>query len=331
MIISKTPLRMSFLGGGSDIPAFYRKHGGLVVSTSIDKYVFVTVNRKFDGRVRVSYSVTEEVASAKDVKHPLVRTALEVTGINEGLEMTSISDIPASGTGLGSSSSFTVGLLNALNAFKGQHSHPEDIARDACMIEIDMCGAPIGKQDQYAAAYGGFNIIEFRPDESVQVTPIVAQPERYQAFQGQLQCFYTNRTRSANSILQEQTSRSASNADTVAHLLALKQLAITFVDAFRDGDLDAMGAILHEGWERKRQLSTGISDGEIDHYYELARRAGASGGKLLGAGGGGFLLIQTPTDRQEAVRRALSNLREVAMPFSREGSRIIFYQPNLAA
>jgi D-glycero-alpha-D-manno-heptose-7-phosphate kinase len=330
MIISKTPLRMSFLGGGTDLPAFYRKHGGLVVSVSIDKYVFVTVNKKFDDRIRVSYSDTENAETAGMVKHPLVRAALMQKNIREGIEITSIADVPSSGTGLGSSSSFTVALLQALAAFKGEYQTAEGLARDACHIEIDICGEPIGKQDQYAAAYGGLNLIQFHPDDTVKVSPVVCAPEYVKNFESQLLCFYTGRTRSASNILEKQSARINESSKTVDAMKSMKDLAIHFTQCLYQGDVDAMGRILHEGWVLKRGLSDGITDGEIDHYYELARKEGATGGKLLGAGGGGFLLIQAPPDRHDAICHALSGLRQFNLPFSTEGARIIFYHPSNA-
>jgi len=211
MIISKTPLRMSFVGGGSDLPVFYRKHGGAVVSTAINKFVYVTVNQKFDDRIRLSYSKTEDAKSAEKIKHPLVREALQMLGIRGGIEITSIADIPAKGTGLGSSSSFTVGLLNALHAFANRYAAAEKLARESCTIEIERCGEPIGKQDQYAAAYGGFNLIEFNPDDSVSVEPIICKRETLRHLQENTLVFYTGITRSASALLKTQSATMASD------------------------------------------------------------------------------------------------------------------------
>ncbi len=327
MIIGKTPLRMSFLGGGTDLPSFYRKHGGLVISTSIDKYVFVTINRKFDERIRVSYSVTEIVDRLDELRHPLVKTALSLKNVESGVEITSIADIPSSGTGLGSSSSFTVCLLQVLSAYKGEFCSPEQLAAEASHIEINLCGEPIGKQDQYAAAFGGLNLIEFRPDDSVMVTPVICKPQYLRDFESQILCFFTGRTRSASNILQEQSYRSRGSQAAIDSLIAMKGMARDFARSLYEGDLAGMGCMLHEGWMLKRSLAAGITDSEIDHYYNAAMKEGAYGGKLLGAGGGGFLMIQAPVDRHEAVRRALSGLRPVSLPFSTEGSRIIFYHP----
>lgn len=322
---------MSFLGGGTDLPSFYRKHGGLVISTTIDKYVFVAINRKFDDRIRVSYSVTEIVDAVEELKHPLVRTALEMRNIKNGVEITSIADIPSGGTGLGSSSSFTVCLLQVISAYKGEFCSPEALAEQASHIEIDLCGEPIGKQDQYAAAFGGLNLIEFRPDDTVAVTPVICKPEHLGTFESQVLCFYTGRTRSASNILREQSDLSRDSRSVIESLIAMKGLAKDFARSLYDGDMEAMGGALHDGWMLKRNLTSGISDSMIDHYYEAARKEGAYGGKVLGAGGGGFLMIQAPVDRHEAIVRALSDLKLVSLPFSTEGARIIFYHPPKSA
>src|SRR5437016_1471853 len=206
MIISRTPLRMSFVGGGSDLPAFYRKYGGAVVSTAINQFVYITVNKKFDEQIRVSYSKTEEARTVERIKHPLVRESMKLLGLSGGIEITSIADIPARGSGLGSSSTFTVGLLHALHAYAERHASAEQLAREACEIEIERCGEPIGKQDQYAAAFGGFNFIEFNPDDSVSVEPILCKRETIQRLQENLLVFYTGIVRSASAILKKQTA-----------------------------------------------------------------------------------------------------------------------------
>ena len=327
MIISKTPLRMSFMGGGSDLPSFYRQHGGLVVSTAIDKYIFINVNPKFDDGVRVSYSVTETVKSADQIRHPLVRASLKQLTIAGGIEITSIADIPASGTGLGSSSAFTVGLLHALSAYQGIYKSAADLAQEACRIEIDICGEPIGKQDQYAAAFGGFNTIEFHPNDTVSVSPVVCKPDTLRRFEDSILIFYTGQTRSASTILRQQSKNSSDDQATIAALRTMVTLAGNFVSALRTDNTELLGEIIHEGWLLKRGLSEGISDGGLDDLYARARAEGATGGKLLGAGGGGFLMLLAPPDRHEAICRALGSLRRVEMPFTRDGSKIIFYQP----
>ena len=310
MIISQTPLRLSFLGGGSDLPSYYRRQGGAVLSTAIDKCVYVTVSRKFDDAVRVSYSRTEEVATAAQVEHPIVREALGLLGIEGGIEITSVADIPAKGTGLGSSSTFTVGLLNALHGYAGRHASAERLAEESCDIEINRCGEPIGKQDQYAAAFGGFNFIRFNADDSVEVQKILCKSDTVAQLQSMLMMFYTGITRSASALLAEQSANMAS-AEAVLHDL-------------QSNRLDTRGTALDESWQLKKSLARGISNPTIDAAYEAARAAGALGGKILGAGGGGFLLFLVPQEKQEAVRRALSGLRETPFGFARHGSRIIF-------
>lgn len=316
---------MSFVGGGSDLPAYYEKFGGAVVSTSIDKYVFVTINRKFDDSIRISYSKTENVASVAEIEHGLVRAALNLLTINGGLEITTIADIPSSGTGLGSSSSFTVGLLHALHAYKGEYVGAARLGEESCHIEIDICGAPIGKQDQYAAAFGGLNLIKFNRDSSVDVSPIVCAPATVRRLQDNLLLLYTGRTRSANAILSQQSRKCASSTATQETMHKMVRQTVDFAEAMQRDDCDAIGEILHEAWRLKRSLTTGISDMAIDAWYDAGRSAGARGGKLLGAGAGGFLLFYAPRDRHEAIIHALPGLRPVPFCFESTGSKIIFY------
>ena len=327
MIISRTPLRMSFIGGGSDMRAFYADHPGAVLSTAVDKYVFVTVNKKFDDGVRVAYSKTEEVGSAAEVEHRLVRAALTRMGLRGGMEITTVADIPSRGTGLGSSSSFTVGLLNALSAFRGQYVTREYLASESCEIEINVCGEPIGKQDQYAAAYGGFNLIEFLPDEAVRVTPVLIQPAVQARLQSQLMVFYTGKTRSASALLAKQTDAVASDAAKRKVLRRMVELTHQVKAELESGNLDAFGDALHENWELKKSLTEGISSDDIDRWYDTGRSAGALGGKILGAGAGGFLLLFAPPDRHPAIEHQLPELKRVKMGFEPIGSQIIFYNP----
>jgi len=324
MIISKTPLRMSFVGGGSDLPVFYRKYGGAVVSTAINKFVYVTVNQKFDDRIRLSYSKTEDAKSAEKVKHPLVREALQMLGIRGGIEITSIADIPAKGTGLGSSSSFTVGLLNALHAFANRYAPAEKLAQESCAIEIERCGEPIGKQDQYAAAYGGFNLIEFNPDDSVSVEPIICKRETLRQLQENTLVFYTGITRSASALLKTQSATMASDKAKQKTMKRMVQLAHDLKAELQKNNLEAFGEIIHENWELKRSLTGGISSSAIDDWYDRARKAGAIGGKLLGAGSGGFLMFYAPQDRHAAITRELTDLRPAPFAFEPQGSKIIF-------
>jgi D-glycero-alpha-D-manno-heptose-7-phosphate kinase len=327
MIISKTPMRMSFVGGGSDLSSFYRKYGGAVVSTGIDKYMYITVNRKFDSGIRASYSLTEEVDAAHEIKHPLIRAGLNLVGIEGGIELASMADIPSRGTGLGSSSSFTVGLLHALYGFKNQYVSDERLASEACHIEIEICGDPIGKQDQYAAAYGGLNYIRFHPDESVSVDPIICNAETLQQMQEHILVFYTGRSRGAGELLAEQSKRTASEKRMQDTLIKMVSLAEDLKRELEHNNLDAFGEILHENWTLKKTLVEGISDSELDEWYETGRRAGALGGKLLGAGRGGFMMFFAPPDRHAAIIHALPNLREVGFRFDHNGSQIIFYRP----
>jgi len=315
---------MSFAGGGSDLPAYYRLHGGAVLSTAIDKFVYVTVSEKFDSNIRVSYSKTEEVTSVDEVAHPLVREGMKMSGVTSGVEITSVADIPAKGTGLGSSSSFTVGLMHALHAHQGKHVPAEKLAAEACEIEIERCGEPIGKQDQYAAAYGGLNFIRFNPDDSVCVDPVICRCETIRDLQEQIMVFYTGITRSASSILRMQGEILANRTDKQQIMARMVELAHVLKGEIEANRPDTFGEILHEAWMLKREVSDGITNPDIDHWYETARRAGATGGKLLGAGSGGFLMFTVPESRRENVRQALSKLREVYFGFEPQGSKIIF-------
>jgi D-glycero-alpha-D-manno-heptose-7-phosphate kinase len=324
MIISKTPLRMSFVGGGSDLPVFYRKYGGAVVSTAINKFVYVTVNQKFDERIRLSYSKTEDAKSADKIKHPLVREALQMLGLRGGLEITSIADIPAKGTGLGSSSSFTVGLLNALHAFANRHASAEQLGRESCEIELDRCGEPIGKQDQYAAAFGGFNLIQFNPDDSVSVEPIICKRETLKQLQANTLIFYTGITRSASALLKTQQDAVAVNKAKQKVLQKMVELVHSLKAELQKNNLEAFGEIIHENWELKRSLTSGVSTSLIDDWYARARKAGAAGGKLLGAGSGGFLMFYAPAGRHDAIAHELKELRRMDFSFEPQGSKIIF-------
>jgi len=324
MIITQTPLRMSFAGGGTDLPAFYRQFGGAVVSTAIDKYVYVNVNKKFDSSIRVSYSRTEEVAAVSDIEHPIVRSSLLKLGIPGGLEITSIADIPSRGTGLGSSSSFAVGLLLALHAYESRFISPGDLAEESCTVEIELCGEPIGKQDQYAAAFGGLNFIRFEPDDSVSVEPILCSPEMLRRLESSLITFYTGKTRQASSILADQSLGAESSVVTQELMQRMKALAYDLRAELNHGRINALGEIMDEGWRLKRDVHAGVSSPEIDEYYCAAKKAGALGGKLLGAGGGGFLTFFAPPEAHAAVEKALE-LRKLPVSFERSGSRVLLY------
>jgi D-glycero-alpha-D-manno-heptose-7-phosphate kinase len=327
MIVSKTPLRMSFVGGGSDLPSFYREEVGAVLSTSIDKYIYICLNRKFDGRIRISYSRTEEVDQPQQIEHPLVREALGLMRIEGGIEIASMADIPSRGSGLGSSSSYTVGLLNALYAYRNQFAHKETLARQACEVEIDRCGEPIGKQDQYAAAYGGLNLIRFHPDGSVSVDPVICKPVMLKKLEESILVFYTGRTRSASAILAGQSAAMRS-ADRRVLMRRMVQLAFEMKAQLEVGGLDSIGPLLDENWRLKSQLTAGITDSQIDHWYSRGLSNGALGGKLLGAGNGGFMMFFAELEHHARIIAALPELNPVTFRFDRSGAQIVFYQPT---
>jgi D-glycero-alpha-D-manno-heptose-7-phosphate kinase len=324
MIISRTPLRMSFVGGGSDLPWFYRRFGGAVVSTAITKYVYVTVNPKFDQRTRVSYSRTEEVETVDEIRHPLVREAMRLLHLTGGMEITSIADVPSRGTGLGSSSAFAVGLLHVLHAFRGEYASADRLAVEACHVELERCGEPIGKQDQYAAAFGGINFMQFHRDDSVSVDPIVCRPETLQRLQENTLVLYTGLSRRAGAILKRQHAAVLADRAKQDMLKAMVQYAHDLRAELQNNHLDAVGEIIHANWLLKRRLSPDITTDPIDRWYRLARRHGALGGKLLGAGSGGFLMFYAPKPCHPAITRALKPLRVVDLGLEPLGSKIIF-------
>ncbi|MFC1864236.1 GHMP kinase [Chloroflexota bacterium] len=323
MIISRTPFRISFVGGGTDLPDFYRVEPGAVVSTAINKYMYVVVNQRFTDAIRVSYySKTEIVDAVDEIQHPIVREALKLAGITKGIEIASIADVHA-GAGLGSSSSFTVGLLNALYAYKGVLKSAEELAREACHIEIDILGEPIGKQDQYIAAYGGFRYIQFNPDESVLSELTIWSKENKEELLQNLLLLYTGDVRESSSILREQ-KETTEHSDKFDSLKKLRDMAFELKGLLNNNTSpDILVEFLHEGWLLKKQLASRISNNKIDEYYETALSAGAVGGKILGAGGGGFLLLYCPKGSQPQVKKAL-NLRDLEFSLEPEGSRIIY-------
>lgn len=328
MIITQTPLRMSFAGGGSDLPSFYRQFGGAVVSMAIDKYVYVNVNKKFDNWIRLSYSRTEEVETVEQIEHPVVRAALKKLNIPGGLEITSIADIPSRGTGLGSSSSFTVGLLLALHAYESRYISPGHLAKESCEVEIDLCNEHIGKQDQYAAAFGGLNFIRFESDDSVIVEPVLCSGKDLARLQSSLVTFYTGQTRRASSILMEQSQQAESDKGTQTLLQRMVKLAHELRTELNQGNIEALGEIMEEGWRLKREVHPGISNSVIDDWYAAARSAGAIGGKLLGAGGGGFLTFFAPPERHDDIEKSLG-LRRVDLCVEHSGSRVLLYHKPL--
>lgn len=321
MIISQTPYRVSFAGGGTDLPAFYRHEYGAVLSMAIDKHMYVTVSPRFEPTTRVAYTRVEIAENVTQVQHELVREALKMTGLGRHLEITTVGDVP-SGTGMGSSSSLTVGVLQALYAYKGQIVSAKKLAEQACQIEIDLLGKPIGKQDQYAAAFGGLNYIRFNPDDTVDVEPVPAPAATLDELCSRMMLLYTEQQRDADGILKRQSD---GTKDRMPVLRAMRDLAQEMRHALGGGGgLDEFARLLHEGWELKRSLGFGISMEKVDGWYDQARKLGAQGGKLLGAGGGGFLLLVAPRERHNLIRDALGHPRELTLSLDRRGGRIIF-------
>jgi D-glycero-alpha-D-manno-heptose-7-phosphate kinase len=316
---------MSFVGGGSDLPDFYRLHGGAVISTAIDKYIYVNVNRKFDNGIRIAYSKTEEVSSVDQIEHRLVRAAMKHLELEGGIEITTIADIPSRGTGLGSSSTFAVGLLHALNAYLGRYVSSAQLGYDSSHIEIDICGEPIGKQDQYAAAFGGFNLIEFKPDDSVVVSPVICDRATIREIETNTLVFYTGIVRNASALLKQQAEEITGSEKKQRTVMRMAELAHVLRDELHRNNVAAFGEILHENWMLKKSIASGISTAEIDEWYDAARGAGATGGKILGAGAGGFLMLYAPRESHQQIKSALHMLRHVSMGFEPLGSRIIFY------
>ncbi len=323
MIISQTPYRVSFAGGGTDLPAFYRGEYGAVLSVAVQKHMYVALSKRFEPSVRVAYSKTEIADTRDEVQHTIVKAALKMVDLGPHMEIVTIGDVPA-GTGMGSSSTLTVGLLNALYAMKGNITSAKRLAEEACKIEIDILGSPIGKQDQYAAAFGGFNYIRFNPDESVDVQPVPCNPETLVEIERRTLILYTEKKRDANDILKKQ-SEGTGGRDTQRVLREMRDMAseMRAVVSGR-GNVDEFARLMHVGWELKRSLGFGISDPSIDDMYDAARKAGAQGGKLLGAGGGGFVFLLAPPEKHDAIKAALGRPRELPFAIDRLGSRIIF-------
>ncbi len=321
MIITKTPFRVSFCGGGSDMADFYREYGGCVLSTSINRYMYISIHPYFDeSKTALKYSKTEIVENLDDIQHRIFKQVLKDMNIS-GVEITSTADVP-SGTGLGSSSAFTVGLLHSLYCFKGKYVAKTKLAAEACDVEINRLGNPIGKQDQYAAACGGLNFITFRRDESVSVEPIIIDPEALEALQENIVIYYTGLTHDANKILAEQKNNISDKAKK-DNLLKMCDLARSMKKSLEMNDLSDFGKILDEGWQRKRELASGIANPKIDELYDLAMKNGAGGGKLLGAGGGGFLLFYCEKYKQRRLDEAL-RLRKFPVRFEHDGTSVVY-------
>jgi len=321
MILAKTPFRVSFAGGGSDLPEFYRRKAGAVVSCTIDKAMYIAIHPYFHEKIRIKYSRTEDVSRVAEISHPIVRECLNLVGIERGMEIASFADVPA-GTGMGSSSAFTVGLLHALYARTGRQVGPEELAATACEIEIERVKAPIGKQDQYAAAFGGLNFIRFLENGRVEVEPVKCTAVTREVLSKRVMLFYIGQEREASSILAEQ-ARNMADREKFHRVEELVELAFELRSSLEKSDLSSFGEILHRGWQLKRGVASGISNDVVELNYRLAREAGAEGGKLLGAGAGGFLLLSCRPERQQQVREALFNLREMSIALITEGSQVL--------
>ena len=329
MIISRTPFRVSLFGGGTDYPAWFREHGGAVLGTAIDKYCYISVRYLppfFEHRHRIVYSKVELVREVREIQHPAVRGVLGELAVDAGLEIHHDADLPAR-SGLGSSSSFTVGLLNAVHAMRGRMVTKSELGREAIRIEQDVLKESVGCQDQIWAAYGGLNKIDFLPDGSFAVTPVILPPERRRELRQSMMLFFTGFSRYASDFAKDQLDNLKRRA---VQLKTMRAMVDQAVDILRDehAPVRELGELLHESWRLKRELAESVSTGAIDAIYEAGRAAGAVGGKLLGAGGGGFILFIVEPDRREAVRERLRHLIHVAFDFDTEGSKIVLYQPN---
>jgi D-glycero-alpha-D-manno-heptose-7-phosphate kinase len=323
MIISRTPMRVSFVGGGTDLPGFSSRERGSVVSVAIKKYIYIIVHPSFDKKNLISYSKIEKTDNIDHIQNTRVREAMKMTDLTDGVEIHSIGEVP-SGTGLGSSSSFLVGLLNALYAYQGKHVSQEQLAREACEIEINSLKEPIGRQDQYVAAFGGLNKINFLRDEAY-IKPIICKKQTLKSLQENLLLFYFGKPREASTILSDQNKEVLEKDEIFSYYLKMRDMSDELESDIIKNDLTRFGYLLHENWLLKKQLANGISNRDIDNYYKIALQSGALGGKLLGAGGGGFLLIYAEKDKHEAIRKNLGkDLQEVPLEFDMEGTKIIY-------
>jgi D-glycero-alpha-D-manno-heptose-7-phosphate kinase len=326
VILTRTPFRVSFVGGGSDLPAYYERRAGAVLSTTINRYMYVQSHPFFEpNQVRLKYAQTETVAGLSEIQHPLFRTVLEKYGLPLGREWSSIADVPA-GTGMGSSSSFTVGLLHNVLAQLGRadEATKAHLAEMACRVELEDLGEPIGKQDQYAAAYGGLNVFRFLPDGTVQADPVDLGPEGRAELESHLVLYYTGDQRSASAILAEQSKRTASEQDKQRVLDQMVDLVDPLAAALRGGRWSEMGHLLHENWQLKQSLASGITNPNLQSLYATALANGATGGKLLGAGGGGFLLFACPPSQQAKLTQALSSIRPFPFALETDGSKVLY-------
>jgi len=325
MIVSRAPVRFSLGGGGTDLPTYAREHGGFVVAAAVDKFLFVCVARRFYANIRLAYSETEIVDTVDQIKHRIFREGLRLTGIPRAVELHSLADVP-SNSGLGSSSSFTVALLNGLHAFKREFVPAEQLAREACQIEIDVLREPIGKQDQYIAAYGGISAMTFNSDGSVDVERLPLRDDVVDELESNLIIYYTGVERAASTVLKEQAKTIVENRDAaVQRMHRIKELGRETRRILLAGELDVYGEMLHEHWTNKRKLAASMTDSVLDEHYEVARRAGALGGKLMGAGGGGFFMFYVRASERRRVHEALSarGLRPLRFRFDFDGARIV--------
>ena len=320
MIVVQTPLRISFLGGGTDFDDFYKDHGGAVLSTAINKCVYVIVKERFDDMIYVNYSHKEIAEHVDQLQHELVRETMKKTGVDKAVEITTLADVPSEGTGLGSSGAITVGLLQSLYAYRGQTVTARKLAEQACQIEIDILGKPIGRQDQYISAFGNMQYITFSND-GIEFEKIDIPPEAKRKLNRSFLLFYTGKTRKADEILSEQKSNIQRN---IAALSEMKALAQEARKAVLEGNFDELGLLLHRSWHLKKELASRVTNSDIDRIYKAALDAGAMGGKIAGAGGGGFLLLYCTNGRQDDVRMALKKLRELPFRFQSDGSKVIF-------
>ncbi|HQU35274.1 MAG TPA: GHMP kinase [Anaerolineales bacterium] len=321
MIIVQTPLRISFFGGGTDFPSFFMEEGGCVLSSAIDKYIFVTVKKRFDRKLRIGYTQTEMVDDVSQIHHEMIREALLLTGVSQGIEVTTMGDIPSEGSGLGSSSTVTVGAVHALHTYLGNIVTMEQLAREACDIEIGRLGKPIGIQDQYIAAYGNLRFFEFCPDGQVKVQKVILDADLRRELNDRFLLFFTGISRKADSVLTEQKSNIK---DRMNVLREIRDMAYQAKSDLQAGQFDAFGSLLHPSWELKKRMAGQISNGAIDEMYDAARRAGAIGGKITGAGGGGFILLCAPHEKHQAIRQALNGLQELPFQLEPDGTKVIF-------
>ena len=321
MIVTETPLRISLAGGGTDMPECYNDHGSQIVSCAINKFIHVVVKQRYDDAICLNYSKKEVVDSVDAVKHGLIREAMRLAGVNRGIEVTTLADIPSEGSGLGSSSSVSVGLLNALHCYRGIQLPARELAEQACEIELTRLGKAMGKQDAYIAAYGGLREFHFGPGDRATVREIDLAPDRRLQLERQMLVFYTGMTRKASTILEKQREGIGARR---TELDILRKLSDTLVNDFDDGKLDSLGRVVRDGWQAKRMLANGISSDSIETMIAAALKAGAGGAKVCGAGGGGFVLVVCEPENQTAVRQALRNYRELPIRISAAGSRVVF-------